>query len=305
MLLPQSKTRVPCPDEAVNVCRDLTREYANTFYLASLLFDGQRRSAVWALYAVCRLGDNFVDEAEFGTVDERRARLETWWQAIQAAYAGEASTDPVWAGLAWTVRYFSVPIEAFAELYAGFRMDLEMDTVSTPFATQNELELYCRRVAGVVGLLMAPVCGYEGGEETLRRAVRLGQAMQLTNILRDVGEDLERGRVYLPVEVLEKYNLSIESLPQGIAQPSYRRLMQDLVALARCWYAEAEDGIASLHLPARLSIAVAARGYAGILDALERNNYDNITRRAFVSHPRKLALIPGACWQFRSLRKTS
>ncbi|MEZ4834594.1 MAG: phytoene/squalene synthase family protein [Caldilineaceae bacterium] len=251
MLMPQSMTRTSCPEDAVAVCRDLTREYANTFYLASLLFDGERRAAVWALYAVCRLGDNYVDEAEFGNVDERGARLEAWWQSIQDAFAGEPTHDPVWTALAWTVRHYPVPIEAFAELYAGFRMDLEMDSMSTPFATQEELELYCRRVAGVVGLLMSPVCGYEGGEETLRRAVRLGQAMQLTNILRDVGEDLGRGRVYLPTEVLAKYGLTAETLAQDVGKPSYRRLMQDLVALARSWYAEAEDGIASLHLPAR------------------------------------------------------
>lgn len=305
MLLPESIARTRFPEQAIAVCRDLTREYANTFYLASLLFDAERRAAVWALYAVCRVGDNYVDEARFGNVAQRQAHLDRWWHALQAAYAGESTSDPVWTALAWAVRRYPVPIGAFAELYAGFRMDLEMDAVSTPFATQAELELYCRRVAGVVGLLMSPVCGYEGGEETLRRAVRLGQAMQLTNILRDVGEDLQRGRVYLPTEVLTKYNLTPASLPHSANSAAYRRLMQDLVTLARQWYAEAEDGIACLHLPARLSIAVAARGYAGILDALERNNYDNFTRRAFVSHPRKLALIPGTFWQFRSLRSIS
>ncbi len=305
MLWQPSTLREACPEQAVSACRELTREYANTFYLASLLFDSQRRAAVWALYAVCRLGDNYVDEADYGSVDERSAHLERWWQLVQSAFAGEPTGEPVWTALAWTVRRYPVPIQAFGELYAGFRMDLEMDAAFTPFTSLDDLELYCRRVAGVVGLLMAPVCGYEGGEETLHRAVRLGQAMQLTNILRDVGEDMARGRTYLPTELLAQYGLDNETLRNGVVTPAYRRMLQDLAALARRWYSEAEGGIASLHLPARLSIAVAARAYAGILDALERNNYDNFTRRAYVSHTRKLALIPPAFWRFRSLRQTS
>lgn len=286
-----------CPRAAIAVCREVTRRHATTFYFGSLLLDAPRRAAVWAVYAACRLGDDLADEPDLGTPAERRAALDRWWRDVQAAYAGVPAPEPVWAALAWAVAAYPIPLHAFEELYLGLRMDLD----GHRFETIADLELYCRRVGGVIGFMVAPICGYHGGDPTLARALRLGQAMQLTNILRDVGEDLRLGRVYLPADELARHQLNRAALNRRVVTPEYRALMRDLVALARVWYREAAPGIAQLRGPARPAIALAARAYADILDVLERNDYDNFSRRAFVPGSRKLALLPAALWQLRAL----
>ncbi len=298
MVRKQPQRSMSVPYAAIQACRDITRHYAHTFYFGSLLMDQQRRAAVWAVYAACRGGDNIVDENDTMSMVERRTLLDAWWWQVQAAYRGEGRDDSTWAALAWAVATYPVPLSAFEELYQGFLMDLAGDAITTI----DDLELYCRRVGGVVGFMVAPICGYRGGEETLNRALLLGQAMQLTNILRDVGEDLLIDRIYLPHDYLERFNCDISVLEHGKVTTEYRALIQELVLLARCWYREARPGIASLHGPARLGIAVAAIGYEGILDSLEKNNYDNFSRRAFVSRRRKLALVPSTLWQLRTFR---
>ncbi|GAC1644329.1 MAG: phytoene/squalene synthase family protein [Herpetosiphon sp.] len=296
-----SLPRQDYPRAGVDACREVIRQHANTFYFGSLFLDRARRAAVWAVYAACRIGDDVVDEGVFGTAQERQAGLEAWWQCIENAYAGRPAGEVVWEALAWAVQRYAIPIEAFEELHQGFLMDLN----GSAFTCLADLELYCHRVAGVVGLMITPVCGFNGGEQTLAQALRLGQAMQLTNILRDVGEDVQMGRVYLPADMLTTYGLDRGFLLRGEVTPEYQKLMQALVKLARQWYGEGEAGIGQLHGPTRLAVGVAARAYKGILDVLERNQYDNFQHRAVVGGRRKLALIPGTLWQLRGGHATS
>ncbi len=129
--------------------------------------------------------------------------------------------------------------------------------------------------------------------------------MQLTNILRDVGEDLTLNRVYLPGDYLVRHNVRRTTLERGEVTPEYRALLRELAMLARGWYDEARPGIAQLRGPARLAIAVAAHAYEGILDELERNDYDNLSRRAFVTSRRKVALVPATLWQLYTSRPRS
>ncbi|MEM8530700.1 MAG: phytoene/squalene synthase family protein [Chloroflexota bacterium] len=281
------------PTEAIQACRKITRQHAKTFYLGSRFLSKQQRAASWAVYAVCRTGDDLADEPHFGSVKQRRAMITAWWQDIQAAYAGTPSDHPVWAALAWTVATYDIPLQAFEELYLGFQMDLQEHA----FISMADLELYCHRVAGVVGLMIAPICGYDGGDETLAYALQLGCAMQLTNILRDVGEDLQRGRLYLPIESLTQHNLNRSTLERGEVTPEYQALLRELIALARAWYREANRGIARLHQPGKLAIAIAAHTYAGILTTLESNQYDNLSQRAFVTRKSKMGLIMRTVWQ--------
>lgn len=177
-------------------------------------------------------------------------------------------------------------LSAFAELYAGFGMDL----AGHQYRTMQDLELYCRRVAGVVGFMIAPIGGYSGGEETLRAALALGKAMQLTNILRDVGEDLRLGRLYLPADLLEQFGVNVSDLHAGRVTPEYQALVQHLTALAHEWYAQGKRGIPLLEGRAKYGVAVAARLYAGILDEVAAQGSDNLTARAYVSGRRKLWL---------------
>lgn len=284
--------RLPAPAQAVAHCRDVTRDHSKTFFLGSRLFPLRQRQAVWAVYAACRGGDDIADESDALSVS---AELDAWWDRIQAAFAGQAGPDPVDTALAWAARSYPIPLSAFAELHEGLRMDLGGHV----YRDMDDLTLYCRRVAGVIGFMIAPVSGYSGGEKTLHHALMLGQAMQLTNILRDVGEDLGRGRVYLPQALLSEYGVTRADLERGTVTPEYRALMAHLIALARDWYAEGRAGIPCLHGSARLAVATAARAYEGILDDLERAGYDNFRRRAYVSGTRKLLMLPRAWWELR------
>ncbi len=289
--LPSSQNPA-APAQAVDHCRDVTRDHSKTFFLGSRLFPLRQRQAVWAVYAACRTGDDIADES---TADSVSAELDVWWHRIQSAFAGRPGPDPVDMALAWAARTYPIPLSAFAELHDGLRMDLG-DHV---YRDMDDLTLYCRRVAGVIGFMIAPVSGFSGGEKTLQHALMLGQAMQLTNILRDVGEDLTRGRVYLPQSLLTEYGVTRADLERGLVTPEYRALMAHLCALARDWYAEGRTGIPCLHGSARLAVATAARAYEGILDDLERAGYDNFNRRAYVSGTRKLLMLPRAWWELR------
>lgn len=282
----------PALGRALRHCQAVTREHSKTFYLGSRCFPGKQRAAVWAVYAACREGDDIAD----GGGSDVEARLADWWSRVQGAFAGRPSQHPTDTALAWAVREYPIPLSAFSELHEGLRMDLRGHS----YADMDDLTLYCRRVAGVVGFMIAPISGYEGGEATLERALRLGQAMQLTNILRDVGEDLSLGRVYLPAEVLARYGLSRADLERGVVTPEYCAMLRDLTAQARAWYAEGRAGIPLLRGRARLAVATAARAYEGILDDLEAAGYDNFNRRAYVSGRRKLMMLPQAWWELRS-----
>lgn len=288
-----SSLRAPPLERAVAHCRDVTRTHSKTFYLGSRFFPAQQRRAVWAVYAACRDGDDIVDEA---SGEAARAGLDAWWARMQAAFAGQPGPHPIDTALAWAAQTYPIPLSAFAELHEGLRMDLE----ARDYHDMADLTLYCRRVAGVVGFMIAPISGYEGGERTLDHALKLGQAMQLTNILRDVGEDLTRGRVYLPAGLLAEYGVSRADLERGEVTPEYRALMRHLSELARMWYAEGRAGIPCLNGRARLAVAAAARAYEGILDDLARGDFDNFGRRAHVSSTRKLLLLPRAWWEVRA-----
>jgi 15-cis-phytoene synthase len=154
----------------------------------------------------------------------------------------------------------------------------------------------------MVGFMISPISGFEGGQTTLEQALKLGMAMQLTNILRDVGEDLDRGRIYLPFELLEKHGVSESDLYERRITRGYINLIQELDTLARDLYREGWHGIPKLHgCGARFAVALAASAYEGILGAVERNGFDNFNHRAHLTNPQKLAMIPGTFWNLRRI----
>ena len=291
-MIAQRERTAQAPRSALIHCRDLTRHHSKTFYFGSTFFRGEQRCAVWAVYAACRMGDDAVDEGDPASAPER---LDTWWEGIDRAYRGDPSDDPVMEALTWAIERYPIPRSAFVELHQGMRMDLDGRT----YTDLAELEVYCRRVAGVVGFMIAPICGYIGGEATLDRALRLGQATQLTNILRDVGEDAVRGRLYLPQRLMEHFGVRESDVRQGHLSPEYFRLIRHLVSVARGWYDEGRQGIPCLHGKGRLAVGAAASAYEAILDSIENNGFDNFSRRASVSSTRKLLMLPGVLWSLR------
>ena len=262
---------------------EVIRRHSATFYYGSLLFKGEARRGAWAVYAACRIGDDAVDESADPLAD-----LNAWWAGIERAYAGVPSEN--WeVALAWALARWDIPKQAFADMKEGFLADLN----PVRLETMDELYTYCYRVAGTVGLMIAPIGG--AGEAGRSAAIKLGQAMQLTNCLRDVGEDLALGRVYLPADLMHKHNVSIEDLRQGCISPRYVGLMRELAAEARKLYREGLGGLKHLKT-GRGAIALASLQYQGILDKLELNGWDNLSRRASLSGLERVMLLPKAIW---------
>lgn len=258
------------------------RQYSATFYYGSLLFRGEARKGAWAVYAACRIGDNAVDDSS-----QPEADLEAWWQGLERAYAGHPQSN--WeVALDWALQRFEIPLEAFAHMRQGFETDLGLVRMES----QTQLMQYCYQVAGTVGRMIAPLGGANLPEAELA-AVRLGQAMQLTNCLRDVGEDLGMGRIYLPTDLLAEYRISLDDLHQGRVTPEYVALLQRLATEARRLYREGLAGLRYLH-QGRAAVALAAFQYQGILDKLEQSGFDNLNRRAALRPHERLLLLPRA-----------
>lgn len=264
------------------------RRHSATFYYGSLFFRGEARKGVWAIYAACRTGDDAVDVSS-----DPKGELERWWEGVERAY--RARPQRPWEhGLAWALERWEIPQAAFADMRQGFASDLE------PLSPQTlaELLLYCYRVAGTVGRMVTPIAGVcpgEGGKEAEEAAIKLGQAMQLTNCLRDVGEDLAMGRVYLPVEVMDRYGISPQDLRAKAVPQAYVGLMRELAAVARKLYREGLEGLRYLR-QGRAAIALAALQYEGILDKLERSGWNNLSSRASLKTYERLLLVPRAIW---------
>ena len=278
--------------EALAACSRVTRRHSSTFYLGSRMFGREKRAAVSAVYATCRAGDDAVDEAR--DVDDAVERLDTWWEGVERVYRG--TPDPHSAtevGLRWVLDRYEVPQSPFAELREGFESDLTLRRVETT----DELLLYSRRVAGVVGLMITPIAGYDGGPETLDAAVALGEAMQITNILRDVGEDLQRDRCYLPADRMQAHGVTMADLRQGVVTDRYVALLEELADLADARYRQGWTGIPKLHGMAGLAVGVAAMNYEAILRKLRQNRHDNFAHRAYLRPYERLALIPRAAYQ--------
>jgi phytoene synthase len=297
--LPESPPVSPLAslEDSYELCRQITAKYSKTFYLGTLLMPEAKRRAIWAIYVWCRRTDELVDgPAAALTSDET---LDHWEQNLESIFAGHPLEDPDVA-LVDTLEKFPIDIQPFRDMIAGQRMDLYRNR----YATFEELELYCYRVAGTVGLMSADVMGIDrriaGAPWTRQQdlpnpreeAVALGIANQLTNILRDVGEDARRGRIYLPQEDLKLFNYSEEDLFAGVNNEQWKQLMQFQIQRARKFYAEAEQGIRQLSKDARFPVWSALMLYRNILTVIEENQYDVFTQRAYVPGWRKFLCLP-------------
>jgi len=274
-------------------CQRITREIARTFYYGSLFLPAEKRRAAWALYAFCRIADDIADERDL--YPNPLAALQRWRQALLGAYAGRPR-GPVMRAWADTLTRYPIPLQPALDLLSG----VEMDIAGASFARFDDLQRYCYRVAGVVGLLMAPVLGYRASADdagaddaaALAAAVDLGIAMQLTNILRDLAEDAARGRVYLPADELAAFGYSRAELERGAITPAFFRLMRYQIARAEDYYARGLRGVRLLDPDARLAIALSGALYRAILRRIAQRPQDVFARRIHLSTPAKLAMLP-------------
>ncbi len=275
---------LPLAPGAVALAKETLATKSKSFALASRLLPADRRDEMAVLYAWCRHVDDAIDLAPRA---ERSAALTRLRAELDAVYQGAATRkDPILAAFADLVRARKIPRAYPEELLAG----MEMDVLRTQYVTLADLERYCFRVAGVVGLMACHVLGVsEPG--ALRNAAHLGIAMQLTNVCRDVEEDLADGRVYLPAELL---GVSLEErapLEGSPARAAVQRTVETLLALAERYYRSADRGLPALGLRPALGIRVARHVYAAIGAVLRRRSFDPFRGRAFVPLLHKLALV--------------
>lgn len=271
------------------LCRKYTRQYARTFYFASHVLPKQKRYAAYAVYAFCRYADEIVDSPRFDASQARR-RLDDLREQLRRLYHHSPLMDARLRALQDTVMRYTIPQDHFLDLLRGVEMDLDRRS----FATFGELQQYCYCVASTVGLIMARIFGVRD-ESALSCAADLGTAMQLTNILRDVGEDLQRGRVYLPQNELNEFGYLSAQLMQGIVNDEFRSLMRFNIERARWYYRQADRGIPCLtNDGSRFCVRLMRRTYARILDDIERHDYNVFRRRAFVPGWKKLSIALGA-----------
>jgi 15-cis-phytoene synthase len=295
---PQVKKNLASPAEAYEYCRKVTAKYSKTFYLGTLLMPPEKRQAIWAIYVWCRRTDELVDgpQAKLTTPET----LDYWEKQLESVFAGQPVDDPDVA-LVDTLQRFPMDIQPFRDMIAGQRMDL----YRSRYETFEELKLYCYRVAGTVGLMSSAVLGVDNSYRTApwdatevyipeEEAIALGIANQLTNILRDVGEDVHRGRIYLPLEDLERFNYTEKDLLNGVNDQRWRQLMRFQIQRARKYYKDAERGIRALNIDSRWPVWSALMLYQGILNVIERNHYDVFNKRAFVPTAEKMLYLPVA-----------
>jgi phytoene synthase len=264
----------------------ITAEGSRSFYFATRFFPREMARSAHAVYWFCRHTDDLVDECE--TIEQGRAGLEDWSLKLNAGLAAGTSGHRVLAPFLDTVQRYSIPHEYPLELLEGMRMDLN----ATRYRTFDELRVFCYRVASVVGLMMSYVIGYR--DPALPHAIDLGIAMQLTNILRDVGEDLDRGRVYLPEEDLQRFGYTENDLRARVNSPAFLELMKFEADRAREYYRSAEPGIQLLSRQGRFAVQIASDVYKGILSRIERSQYNVFEERAVVPTRQKYWLTAKA-----------
>ena len=264
------------PDE---YCRQKAARSGSSFYYSFLFLPAARRRAITALYAFCREVDDVVDEVS--NPDVARTKLAWWRQEITAMFAGTPA-HPVTQALEGVVSAYALPQEHFQAVIDGMQMDLDRNR----YLDFVDLERYCHRVAGVVGLMSAEIFGCTQAA-TRQYARDLGIAFQLTNIIRDVGEDARRGRIYLPQDELARFGVTAAALLRRETSDGFRALMASQVTRARAWYARAQDALPTPDRRAQRPGVIMAAIYRTLLDEIERDGYDVLERRIALTPLRK------------------
>jgi len=271
-------------------CQAKAAQSGSSFYYSFRFLPPERRRAITAVYAFCREVDDVVDEV----ADPGVARLKlAWWRNEIAAVFGGRPQHPVALALVPTVAAFNLPPEHFQAVIDGMTMDLDQNR----YLDLASLERYCDRVAGVVGLMSAEIFGYRQAA-TRDYARTLGVAFQLTNIIRDVGEDATRGRIYLPQDELERHGVTAADLFQRRVTPAFVALMTAQVARARAYYARALDALPPSDRRAQRPGLIMAAIYQALLDAIERDGFHVLDRRIGLSPLAKAWIAWKTSWSY-------
>ena len=267
-------------------CKRLNALHGKTYYLATLLLPKSKRPHVHALYGFARYADEIVDDlASTLSLSEKELALTTWSNKLIEDLRNGMSTDQIGIALVNTVKEFNIPIEYFE----AFLKSMAMDLTKTSYQTYSELQEYVYGSAAVIGLEMLPILG--GSTKTaLAAAEKLGTAFQLANFIRDVNEDLERGRIYLPMQELQNFGVDRQMLEERIVTPEIRAALKFQIARVRQLQKEAELGIEQLDKTSRPCIKAASELYCGIVDEVEKIDYQIFKVRAKTSTMRRITV---------------
>jgi len=279
-------------------CKRLNSLHGKTYYLATLLLPPAKRPFVHALYGFARYADEIVDDLNSTLTDEEKAaELSTWGNQVLSDIKSGTSSDHIGRALVDTVRRFDIPISYFEAFLHSMTMDL---TVSE-YQSFEDLMEYVYGSASVIGLQMLPILG-STSPEALIAAEKLGTAFQLANFIRDVGEDLDRGRIYLPIQELSAHGVTNEMLEEKILTPQIKAALQEQIARVRRLQKEAAPGIKLLAPESQACIEAASELYCGIVDEVEKIGYEIFAKRAKTSTWRRIKVALPALLKARAAR---
>ncbi|MFL6448090.1 MAG: phytoene/squalene synthase family protein [Bryobacteraceae bacterium] len=267
-------------------CRDVARKRAKNFYYSFLLLQKPQRDAMCAIYAFMRVCDDLSDDPANSDRAKLRESIALWRVELDRALAGSPGENPLWPAFSDSVRRYAIPHRFFHEMIDGITSDLDSQIIQT----WDELYRYCYQVASVVGLAIIYVFGFRS-VRALLLAEKCGIAFQLTNILRDVREDAEAGRIYLPAEDLERFGVKPEQLRSGQEDESFRRLMAFESGRAKMYYEESAPLESLIEVESRRSLWALRQIYLSLLGRLERANYAVLSQRINVPTSTKIALL--------------
>ncbi len=281
--------------ESYQLCKKLNAQHGKTYYLATLLLPKAKRPYVHALYGFARYADEIVDNlASTLTQQEKAEWLDTWSAQFFSELASGFSSDPVTRATIDTIQRWNIPIEHFHAFIHSMKMDLTV----TRYETYEDLYEYVYGSAAVIGLQMVPILE-PSDDRAYDYAQKLGVAFQLANFIRDVGEDLERGRIYLPMAELRNFGVDEPMLEARVVTPELKSALAFQIARVKRLEQESKPGITLLHPTSRPCIEAARILYCAIVDEVSRNNFDVFTKRAKVSSFKRLQVASRAWIQLK------
>ncbi len=269
-------------EASYDCCMNLFEVHARSFHFASRYLDEKDRRAFAALYAFCRLADDFADEIDIPP-EAIEDELDALKDIVARMEEGEIFDHPVLRAFGDTMVRYNIPVKYLNELIEGVRMDINLKEIQTV----EELEKYCYNVASTVGVMLCYIMGAIDSR-TIERAIDLGQALQITNILRDIDEDFQNGRIYLPLETRQQFRVNRDAFEKKKINPNFKWLIKHHIAIAESYYSKAEIGIQDLPPAAAFTVKVASRVYSEIMNEIKKMNYDIFKKRAIVPKWKKL-----------------
>lgn len=281
IIMAEDNTRI---QQAYAYCRELTIKADSNFSLGFRFLSEQKRNAIYAVYAFNRRADDFVDEGD--DKSKKQELIEKWDMHLDECYEGKNIDHPILVAFADAVKRYNIPKKPFKDAIAGFKMDLEKNR----YNDFEELKKYCCHVAGTISLMSLCVFGftdkkaYEYGDD-------LSMALQLTNIIRDVGKDIEKDRIYIPFEEMKKFNYSEEELLSKTYNDNFVELMKFQVERAKSYFQRAQNLIPLLEKDARFTVLLMGAVYVRVLKKVEKNDYEVFNKFAYVSKIKKALLV--------------